>query len=63
MFVAFLKVVLLLWLVACVAGMIAAFRFRRRLRRHWECRAGTSGTTSGRDQWQQFHGVVAATPL
>jgi hypothetical protein len=43
MFVAFLKVMLLLWLVACVAGVIAAFRFRRRLRRHWE---------ANRDQWQ-----------
>jgi hypothetical protein len=46
MFVAFLKVVLLVWLVACIAGMIAAFRYRRRLRRHWE---------SGWDQWHQFH--------
>jgi uncharacterized protein DUF1707 len=43
MFVAFLKVALVLWLVACVAGIIGAFRFRRRLRRHWE---------SNRDQWQ-----------
>jgi uncharacterized protein DUF1707 len=43
MFVAFLKVVLIVWLVACIAGMIAAFRFRRRLRRNWE---------AGRDQWQ-----------
>ena len=42
-FVAFLKVALIVWLVACIAGMIAAFRFRRRLRRNWE---------AGRDQWQ-----------
>jgi hypothetical protein len=50
MFVAFLKVVLLVWLVACIAGMIAAFRYRRRLRRRWE-----SGRNQWQDQWQQFH--------
>lgn len=43
MFIAFLKVLLVLWLVACIAGIIAAFRFRRRWRRHWE---------ASRDQWQ-----------
>ena len=65
MFVAFLKVVLIVWLVACIAGMIAAFRFRRRLRRNWE---------AGRDQWQsqwqnhwqnqwhQFHGKGWSDP-
>jgi len=47
MFVAFLKVVLLVWLVACIAGLIAAFRFRRRLRRNWE-----SGWNQWQDQWQ-----------
>ncbi len=35
LFFAFLKVVLVLWLVACVAGVFAAARFRRHLRRHW----------------------------
>ena len=35
LFFAFLKVVLVLWLVACVAGLFAAARFRRHLRRHW----------------------------
>ncbi len=45
MFVAFLKVVLVLWLVACIAGIFAAFRFRRRLRRHWE---------ANRDQWHHW---------
>jgi hypothetical protein len=34
-FVAFLKVMLLLWLVACVAGLFAFGRFRRRMRRNW----------------------------
>jgi hypothetical protein len=33
---AFLQVVLALWLVACVAGILAMARFRRRLRRHWQ---------------------------
>ena len=35
LFFAFLKVVLVLWLVACLAGVFAAARFRRHLRRHW----------------------------
>ena len=35
-FFAFLKVVLLIWLVTCVAGIFAAGRFRRHLRRHWQ---------------------------
>jgi hypothetical protein len=34
-FVAFLKVMLLLWLGACVAGLFAFGRFRRRMRRNW----------------------------
>jgi hypothetical protein len=33
---AVLKVFLLFWLVACVAGLFAAARFRRRIRRHWQ---------------------------
>lgn len=49
MFVAFLKVVLVLWLVACIAGIIAAFRFRRRLRRHWD-----ASRDQWQSQWQQF---------
>jgi hypothetical protein len=32
---AFLKIVLLLWLVACLAGMFTAARFARRVRRQW----------------------------
>jgi hypothetical protein len=35
LFFAFLKVVLVLWLVACLAGVFAAARFRRHLRRYW----------------------------
>ncbi len=38
---AVLKVFLLFWLVACVAGLFAAARFRRRMRRHWQSGAGT----------------------
>ncbi len=35
-FFAFLKVILLIWLVTCVAGLFAAARFRRHARRHWQ---------------------------
>lgn len=35
-FFAFLKVILLIWLVTCVAGIFAAARFRRHARRHWQ---------------------------
>jgi Domain of unknown function (DUF1707) len=35
-FFAFLKVILLIWLVTCVAGIFAAARFRRHVRRHWQ---------------------------
>ncbi len=59
MFVAFLKVALLIWLVACVAGLIAAFRFKRRLRRHWES-TSSQWQDQWHDQWQsqwrQFQG-------
>ncbi len=37
-FVAFLKLILLFWLVACVAGVFTAVRFRRRARRYWQSR-------------------------
>jgi Domain of unknown function (DUF1707) len=36
LFLAFFKIVLLFWLVACVAGIIAMARFRRRMHRHGE---------------------------
>ncbi len=41
-FLAFLQVVLLLWLVACVAGLFAMARFRRHWRR-WQSGGGTYG--------------------
>jgi uncharacterized membrane protein len=30
------KILLLLWLIACVVGIFAALRFRRRIHRHWQ---------------------------
>jgi len=49
-FFAFLQVVLALWLVACVAGIFAMARLRRRWRRHWQSGDGI--------YWQhyQWHG-------
>ncbi len=46
LFFAFLKVVLVLWLVACLAGVVAAARFRRHLRRNWRADDG--------DQWRHY---------
>jgi hypothetical protein len=40
-FFGFLQLVLLFWLVACVAGIFAAARFRRHWRRHWQSDDGT----------------------
>ena len=44
--VAFVKIVLLFWLVALVAGLFAAARFRRHARRHW--RSGPGSQWGGR---------------
>ncbi len=41
LFAAF-KIVLLVWLVTCLAGMFAAGRFARRARRHWRDGGGPS---------------------
>jgi hypothetical protein len=43
--VAFVKVVLLFWLLAMVAGLFAAARFRRHARRNW--RSGPGGPWGG----------------
>jgi hypothetical protein len=40
-FFAFLQVALALWLVACLAGIFAMARLRRRWRRHCESGDGT----------------------
>jgi len=45
-FAAFVKVVLVIWLVACLAGLLAMARFRRHLRRQW--RSGYGG------HWHQY---------
>ncbi len=36
LFLAFFKLILVLWLVACLAGIFAAARFRRHMRRYWQ---------------------------
>ena len=48
-FIAFLKVMLVVWLVMCIAGIFAAARFKRRMRRHWEF-----GRNQWQNHWQQF---------
>lgn len=48
-FIAFLKVMLVVWLVMCIAGIFAAARFKRRMHRHWE-----SGRSQWQNHWQQF---------
>jgi len=50
LFVAFVKVLFVVWLVACLAGIFAAARLRRHVRRYW--RSGYGG------QWGQheWHG-------
>jgi Domain of unknown function (DUF1707) len=44
---AFLKLILLFWLVVCVAGLFAAARFRRHTRRYWQ-----SGGRRHHDHWR-----------
>jgi hypothetical protein len=48
-FVGLFKFILLVWLIACVAGIFAAARFRRRMRRHWQSGYG-EGESS---RWRQ----------
>ena len=47
---AFVKVMLLLWLVAAVVGLVLASRFRRRMRRRG--RSGYQGHWHSRGYWQ-----------
>ncbi|HUB38841.1 MAG TPA: DUF1707 domain-containing protein [Streptosporangiaceae bacterium] len=47
--VAFLKLILLFWLVVCVAGLFTAARFRRHTRRNWQ-----SGGRRYHDHWRQY---------
>jgi Domain of unknown function (DUF1707) len=46
LFFAFLNVALVLWLVACLTGILAVARFRRHVRRYWQ-----SGSSN---RWRQF---------
>ena len=48
-FLAFIKLILLFWLVVCVAGLFTAARFRRHARRHWQ----SGGGRWYHDQWHQ----------
>jgi Domain of unknown function (DUF1707) len=51
LFFAFLKVVLVLWLVACLVGVFAAARFRRRVRGYWRPGDGQRGHQGEWGQW------------
>ena len=51
LFVAFLKAMLLIWLVAIVAGIFLAARFRRRMRRYWQ--SGWDGPWSRGGPWDR----------
>ena len=53
-FLAVFKVMLVLWLVACLAGIFAAFRFRRHVRRHWQD-ADWHREDGSWHQWRQYH--------
>jgi hypothetical protein len=48
-FLAFVKLILLFWLVVCVAGLFAAARFRRHARRYWQ----SGGGRWYHDQWHR----------
>jgi hypothetical protein len=50
-FVAFLKVVLVFWLVTCLLGIFAAGRFRRHARRYWNQGQGQPGQGG---PWQHY---------
>jgi hypothetical protein len=57
---AFLKLLLVIWLLVCLAGVIAAARFRRRLRRQWQSGYGQQWRQwqqqlNQRQNWQQWH--------
>jgi hypothetical protein len=41
LFLALLQLVAVLWLAACLAGILAAARLRRHIRRHWQSGDGT----------------------
>jgi hypothetical protein len=53
LFLAFFQLVLAACLVACLAGIIVAARFRRHMRRHWQSGDGTYWSQYHRSQYQQ----------
>lgn len=50
LFFALLNIALLVWLVACVAGIFALARFRRHVRRNWH----SGGDNWRQHQWRQY---------
>jgi hypothetical protein len=48
-FLAVVKLIVLIWLAVCVAGLFAVARFRRHGRRHWQ----SGGGRWYHDQWHQ----------
>jgi Domain of unknown function (DUF1707) len=54
-----LKLLLITWLVACLAGVIAVARFRHRMRRQWQSGHGQQWRQwqqlGQRQHWQQWH--------
>lgn len=53
MFVGILRAMLLIWLVATVAGIVMAARFRRRMRRSWQSGSQTPWNRGG--PWDRRH--------
>jgi hypothetical protein len=51
LFFAFVKFALVVWLIACLAGIIAAARFRRHVRRFWQ--SGPGGPWHSH-RWRQY---------
>lgn len=56
LFIAFVKAMLVFWLVALVVGIFMAARFKRRLRRYWQAAGGGAPWDRG-NQWfrQNWH--------
>ena len=57
LFVAFIKAMLVFWLVALVVGIFMANRYRRRLRRYWQSGRGAPwdrGSPWARQNWENW---------
>lgn len=55
LFVALLKTVLVFWLIACLAGILLAGRFGRRMRRDWQTGRTHSGRPDGHPHDRHRH--------